>query len=91
MNNTGMILQVYNKLGELLAESNAGANQVDVKLQAGTQFKAGDLKVAFTDGVNVSPLADVPAFTAGTSSTKIAVPSNVNVSGEAKSAKVQAQ
>lgn len=80
-NDTGMILQVYNKLGELLAESNAGANQVDVKLQAGTHFNAGDLKVAFTDGVNTSPLVDVPAFTAGTGSTKIAVPDNVSVSG----------
>lgn len=83
MNNnySGMILQVYDKLGKLIAEGDAGANQVEVKLQAGTKFDEGDLMVAFTDGVSVSPLADVPAFTAGTGSTKIAVPDNVSVSG----------
>lgn len=83
MNNnySGMILQVYDKLGKLVAEGDAGTNQVDVKLENGTKFDKGDLRVAFTDGVSVSPLADVPAFTAGTGSTKIAVPGNVSVSG----------
>ena len=65
-NYTGMILQVYDKLGKLVAESDAGTNQVDIKLNNGTKFEKGDLRVAFTDGVSVSPLADVPAFTAGT-------------------------
>lgn len=65
MNDTGLILQVYDKLGKLVAESDAGSTTVDVKLPKGTSFQKGDLQVAFTDGVNTSPLVDVPAFTAG--------------------------
>lgn len=64
MNDTGLILQVYDKLGKLVAESDAGSTKVDVKLPKGS-FQKGDLQVAFTDGVNTSPLVDVPAFTAG--------------------------
>ena len=63
MNDTGLILQVYDKLGKLVAESDAGSTKVDVKLPKGS-FQKGDLQVAFTDGVNTSPLVDVPAFTA---------------------------
>lgn len=73
MNNTDLILQVYDKLGKLVAESNAGTTSVDVPLPNGTSYQKGDLQVAFTDGVNTSPLVDVPAFTAGgapASSTK---------------------
>lgn len=65
MNDNGLILQVYDKLGKLVAESNAGSTTVDVKLPKGNSFQKGDLRVAFTDGVNISPLVDVPAFTAG--------------------------
>lgn len=66
MNDTGLTLQVYDKLGKLVAESDAGSTTVDVKLPKGNSFQKGDLQVAFTDGVNTSPLVDVPAFTAGT-------------------------
>lgn len=65
MNNTGLILQVYDKLGKLVAESDTGAASVDVNLPKGSSYKKGDLQVAFTDGDNTSPLVDVPAFTAG--------------------------
>ena len=65
MNDTGLILQVYDKLGKLVAESDAGSTKVDVQLPKGNSFQKGDLQVAFTDGVNTSPLVDVPAFTAG--------------------------
>lgn len=70
MNDTGLILQVYDKLGKLVAESDAGSTKVDVKLPNGN-FQKGDLQVAFTDGVNTSPLVDVPAFTAGSAGASI--------------------
>lgn len=70
MNDTGLILQVYDKLGKLVAESDAGSTKVDVKLSKGS-FQKGDLQVAFTDGVNTSPLVDVPAFTAGSAGASI--------------------
>lgn len=73
MNNTDLILQVYDKLGNLVAEGDAGSISVDVPLPNGASYQKGDLQVAFTDGVNTSPLVDVPAFTAGgapASSTK---------------------
>ena len=65
MNNTGLIIQVYDKVGKLIAESDAGTTSVDVSLPNGTSYKKGDLQVAFTNGVDTSPLVDVPAFTAG--------------------------
>lgn len=68
MNNTGLILQVFDKFGKLVAESDAGTTSVDVSLPKGNKFEKGDLKVAFTDGVKTSPLVDVPAFTAGPAS-----------------------
>lgn len=68
MNNTDLILQVYDKLGKLVAESDAGATSVDVPFPVGESFNTGDLRVDFTDGVNTSPLADVPGFTSGNKS-----------------------
>lgn len=68
MNDTDLILQVYDKVGKLVAESNAGTTSVDVALPNGTSYAKGDFQVAFTDGVNTSPLVDVPAFTAGSAS-----------------------
>ena len=68
MNDTDLILQVYDKVGKLVAESNAGTTSVDVALPKGTSYAKGDFQVAFTDGVNTSPLVDVPAFTAGSAS-----------------------
>lgn len=73
MNNTNLILQVYDRLGKLVAESNAGTTSVDVALPNGTSYAKGDFQVAFTDGVNTSPLVDVPAFTAGGTSTGASV------------------
>ncbi len=62
-NHSSLVLQVFNRLGKLVSQGNKGDTKIDMKLEPGTSFKAGDLQVDYTDGVNESPKVDVPAFT----------------------------
>ena len=63
-NGQGLILEVFNQAGALVAQSDMGKNTVDIKgLQAGQVVKDGDYTVAYTDGNVIGETAKVPAFT----------------------------
>lgn len=62
-NGQGLILEVFNQAGSLVAQSEIGKNTVDIKgLQAGQAVKEGDYTVAYTDGRIIGDTAKVPAF-----------------------------
>lgn len=63
-NGQGLILEVFNQAGSLVAQSEIGKNTVDLKgLQAGQAVKDGEYTVAYTDGKIIGETAKVPAFT----------------------------
>lgn len=57
----GLQLELFDKKGELVAQGDSGSNKVVLKGIQPDDLKAGDYQVAFTDGVSVSPMVDVPA------------------------------
>lgn len=59
----GLQLELFDKKGELVAQGDSGSNKVILKGIKPEDLKAGDYQVAFTDGVSVSPMVDVPAIT----------------------------
>lgn len=62
-NGQGLILEVFNQAGSLVAQSEIGKNTVDIKgLQAGQTVKEGEYTVAYTDGRIIGDTAKVPAF-----------------------------
>lgn len=69
MNNSGLILNLYDKQGNLRAQGNVGENSVEIKgLNPSDKVQAGDYQVAFADIYgNVSERVDVPAFTVNAS------------------------
>lgn len=69
MDNSGLILNLYDKQGNLRAQGNVGENSVEIKgLNPGDKVQAGDYQVAFADIYgNVSERVDVPAFTVNAS------------------------
>lgn len=69
MDNSGLILNLYDKQGNLRAQGNVGENSVEIKgLNPSDKVQAGDYQVAFGDIYgNVSERVDVPAFTVNAS------------------------
>ena len=65
MSYDGMILNLYDKQGNLRAQGNVGDNTVEIKgLNPGDKVQAGDYQIAYADIYgNVSDRVDVPAFT----------------------------
>lgn len=76
MNNSGLILNLYDKQGNLRAQGNVGENSVEIKgLNPGDKVQAGDYQVAFADIYgNVSERVDVPAFTVNASGVGVVSP-----------------
>lgn len=63
-NGQGLILEVFNQAGSLVAQSDIGKNTVDIKgLQASQVVKDGDYTVAYTDGKITGDTTKVPTFT----------------------------
>lgn len=65
MSYDGLILNLYDKQGNLRAQGNVGGNTVEIKgLNPGDKVQAGDYQIAYADIYgNVSDRVDVPAFT----------------------------
>lgn len=73
MSYDGMILNLYDKQGNLRAQGNVGDNTVEIKgLNPGDKVQAGDYQIAYADIYgNVSDRVDVPAFTVNGSASPV--------------------
>ncbi len=62
-NGQGLILEVFNQAGSLVAQGDIGKNTVNIKgLKAGQAVTEGEYTVAYTDGKVIGDTAKVPAF-----------------------------